>query len=151
MTAAGATPMEGVDCARLARTLDHQLEGVRSKTGRVRYHRRLKQARAFGYIGDLLNAVLAIVQVQVAFERILNLVAGIDVKFATVFTASSDKGQRIFVKPQLVCALAGFCQVPHDLFKIDVGHLKAFCNKHRVLLSMALKAELYASMLSYAA
>ena len=63
-------------------------------------------------------------QVQVAFDRILNLVAGVDVEFAAIFAATRNECHGVGRQPQLLRALARLGQIPHDAFKIHIGHLK---------------------------
>src|SRR5688572_7648873 len=89
------------------------------------HQRRLKQARSLGDVCDLLDTLLCpIVEVEIALQRILNLVARVDMKFAAVFASARDERHGVAGQPQLLRPLVCLRQLPHDAFEIDIRHLE---------------------------
>src|SRR6185437_16684230 len=64
----------------------------------------------------------SVMQFQIALERVLNLIARIEMEFVAVLAPARDEGERLVVEPDLVRALSRFCEIFHDPAEIDVRH-----------------------------
>jgi len=79
--------------------------------------------RALRHLGDFFPAILgAVMQLEVALNRIHHLVARIYVELTAVFATASHENKRVIVLPENADSLAGLAQLSGDVRQADDRH-----------------------------